>query len=69
MKERERIFDLLNSLSEMDEVPKVRINGWTTGATLYEGNIYGVPFSLCSDYVLRHETFGDVVVITSTYAP
>ncbi len=69
MKKRTRIFALLKKISVMDDVPKVCIKGSLTGATLYEGSVFEVPFDRCSDYVLRSETCGDVVVITSTFSP
>lgn len=67
MNKRKTIFTLLKSLSLLDPLPKVRIIGSITGGILYEGSVFDVPFSRCSDYVLKYETCGDEMVITSTF--
>lgn len=69
MKKRTSIFNLLKKFSVKDKAPKVIIKGSLTGGTLYEGSLFQVPYGLCSDYVLRYETLGDTVVITSTCSP
>ena len=68
MKKRQTVYALLDKLSVMDKVPKVIIKGSKTGDTIYEGSLFQVPFARCDEYVLRYETHGDAVVITSTYS-
>lgn len=69
MKRRKQIFRLLNEFSIKEKVPHVTIKGCRTGATLYEGSLFHVPFGLCIDYVLRHEVTENELVITSTCSP
>ena len=53
---RKRIFNLLNEICSGDEyVTTVSIIGENTGAELYRGSIWQVPFSHCIDYVKSYE--------------
>lgn len=70
MKERKKIFQLLDKLSgTRQELPKVVIRGSQSGQTLYEGSLLYVPFLLCSDYVLQCEENNGTLTIVSTCSP
>lgn len=66
MKRRKQIFRLLKEFTKRGQFPRVTVKGSKTGATLYEGSLLFVPFTLCDDFVLRYEETEQELVIIST---
>lgn len=72
MKKRETIYSLLNRISRKTEIganANVVIIGCQTNGILYDGNLWNVPFSRCSDYVKSYILADNQLRIVSTSDP
>lgn len=72
MKKRETIYSLLKRISRKTEIganANVVIIGCLTNGILYDGNLWDVPFSRCSDYVKSYILADNQLRIVSTFDP
>lgn len=69
MKKRIKISTLLNRYRTKEKTPTVIIRGSQTGAILYEGSLWYVPFLLCTDYAQTYEYHDGQLEIVSTCFP
>lgn len=72
MKKRETIYSLLNRISRKTEIganANVVIIGCQTNGILYDGNLWNVPISRCSDYVKSYILADNQLRIVSTSDP